>query len=121
MSVYVDSFVMPVPKAKLAEYRRFARKYDALWIKHGALEVHECVADDVKPGKVTSFPQAVKLKPGEVVAFSWVVYSSRRHRDAVNKKVMADPMMANVDPKSMPFDGQRMFWGGFKEVISLKA
>jgi uncharacterized protein YbaA (DUF1428 family) len=121
VSVYVDGFVIPVPKKKLADFRRMARKYDALWIKYGALEVHECVADDVKPGKLTSFPQAVKLKPGELVVFSWIVFKSRRHRDAVNKKVMADPLMANVDPKSMPFDGKRMFWGGFKEMISLKA
>ena len=121
MSVYVDGYVIPVPKKNLAAYRRMARKFDALWIKHGALEVHECVADDVKPGKVTSFPQAVKLKPGEVVIFAWTIYKSRRHRDTVNKKVMADPMMANVDPKSMPFDGKRMFWGGFKEIVSVKA
>jgi uncharacterized protein YbaA (DUF1428 family) len=120
MSVYVDGFVIPLPKAKLAEYRRFARKFDKLWIKYGALEVHECAADDVKPGKLTSFPQAVKLKPDELVIFSWIVFKSRRHRDAVNKKVMADPMMAHMDPKSMPFDGQRMFWGGFKEIVGLR-
>ena len=119
MSVYVDGFVIPVPKKNLAAYRRMARKYDALWIKYGALEAHECVADDVKPGKLTSFPQAVKLKPTEVVVFSWIVYKSRRHRDAVNKKVMADPAMADMNPKSMPFDGKRMFWGGFKEIVGL--
>jgi uncharacterized protein YbaA (DUF1428 family) len=119
MSVYVDGFVVPVPKDRLAEYKRFARKFDALWIRHGALEVHECVADDVKPGKSTSFPQAVKLKPDEIVVFSWIVFKSRRHRDAVNKKVMADPLMASVDPKNMPFDGQRMFWGGFKQFLGL--
>ena len=120
-ALYVDGFVVPVPKKNLAAYRRMARKYDALWIKHGALEVHECAADDVKPGKLTSFPQAVKLKADELVIFSWIVYKSRRHRDAVNKKVMADPMMANMDPTSMPFDGKRMFWGGFKGIVSLQA
>ena len=119
MSVYVDGFVVPVPAKRLAEYRRIARKYGALWIKHGALEVHECAADDVKSGKLTSFPQAVKLKADELVVFSWIVFKSRRHRDAVNKKVMADAMMADMDPKSMPFDGRRMFWGGFKEIVSL--
>jgi uncharacterized protein YbaA (DUF1428 family) len=119
MSVYVDGFVIPVPKKKLAEYRRLARKLDKLWIKHGALEVHENVADDVKPGKLTSFPQAVKLKPDEVVVFSWTVFKSRRHRDAVNKKVMAEPVMQDMDPKSMPFDMKRMFWGGFKEIVRL--
>jgi len=119
MSVYVDGFVVPVPKEKLADYRRMARKFGALWIKCGALEVHECAADDVKPGKWTSFPQAVKLKPDEMVVFSWIVFKSRRHRDAVNKKVMADPLMAHMDPKSTPFDGKRMFWGGFKEIVRL--
>jgi uncharacterized protein YbaA (DUF1428 family) len=98
-----------------------ARRYGALWIKHGALEVHECAADDVKPGKRTSFPQAVKLKADEMVVFSWIVFKSRRHRDAVNKKVMTDPMMADMNPKAMPFDGTRMFWGGFKEIVALKA
>jgi uncharacterized protein YbaA (DUF1428 family) len=121
MSMYVDGFVIPVPKKRLAEYRRMARKYDALWIKHGALEVHECAADDVKPGKLTSFPQAVKLKPDELVIFSWIVYKSRRHRDAVNKKVMADPLMASPDMKNMPLDGKRMFWGGFKQIVALVA
>ena len=119
MSVYVDGFVVPVPKEKLAEYRRMARKFGALWIRCGALEVHECAADDVKPGKWTSFPQAVKLKPDEMVVFSWIVFKSRRHRDAVNKKVMTDPLMAHMDPKATPFDGKRMFWGGFKEIVRL--
>jgi uncharacterized protein YbaA (DUF1428 family) len=117
MSVYIDGFLIPLPKSKLAAYRRIARKFDALWIKHGALEVHECAADDVKPGKLTSFPQAVKLKPDEIVIFSWIVFKSRRHRDAVNKKVMADPMMAGMNPASMPFDGKRMIFGGFKEIV----
>lgn len=119
MSMYVDGFVVPVPKDKLADYQRLARKFGKLWIQHGALEVHECAADDVKPGKLTSFPQAVKLKPDEMVIFSWIVFKSRRHRDAVNKKVMADPLMALVDPKSVPFDGKRMFLGGFKEIVGL--
>lgn len=119
MSVYVDGFVTPVPSERLADYRRLARKFGALWIRYGALEVHECVADDVKPGKLTSFPQAVKLKPDELVVFSWIVFKSRRHRDAVNKKVMADPLVADVQMKDMPFDGKRMFWGGFKEIVRL--
>jgi len=90
-----------------------------VWMKYGALEVHECAADDVKPGKLTSFPRAVKLKADELVIFPWIVFKSRRHRDAVNKKVIADPMMAHMDPKSIPFDGKRMFWGGFKEIVRL--
>jgi uncharacterized protein YbaA (DUF1428 family) len=117
---YVDGFVVPVPRKKLAEYRSMARKAGKIWRKHGALEYVECVADDVKPGKVTSFPQSVKLKSGEVVVFSWIVYKSRAQRDAVNKKVMADPDLKNMmDPKAMPFDGKRMFFGGFKPLVEL--
>jgi uncharacterized protein YbaA (DUF1428 family) len=117
---YVDGFVVPVPKRKLEAYRRMARKAGKIWREHGALDYKECIADDVKPGKHTSFPQSVKLKPGETVMFSWIVYKSRAHRDRVNAKVMKDtrlkPMM---DPKAMPFDGKRMFWGGFKVLVDL--
>ena len=87
---------------------------------HGALEYNECIADDVKPGKVTSFPQSVKLKAGETVFFSWIVFKSRTHRDRVNAKVMKDPRLSKMmDPKKLPFDGMRMFWGGFKQFVSL--
>ena len=120
MSVYVDGYVVPVPTKNLAAYRRMARKFGKIWIEYGALEVRENVADDVKPGKLTSFPQAVKLQPDEVVVFSWIVFKSRRHRDAVNASVMADPRVTAMDPKSNPFDGRRMFWGGFKEIVSLR-
>jgi uncharacterized protein YbaA (DUF1428 family) len=117
---YVDGFVLPVPKKNLAAYRKMARLGGKVWKEHGALQYLECVEDDVKPGKVTSFPQAVKLKKGEVVVFSYVVYKSRRHRDAVMKKVMTDPrLMKYMDPKTMPFDGMRMFWGGFKPIVSM--
>jgi len=117
---YIDGFVLPVPKKKLDAYRRIARKAGKIWREHGALEYVECVADDVKPGKVTSFPQAVKLKSGEAVWFSWIVYKSRQHRDRVNAKVMKDKRLAPMmDPKAMPFDGKRMFWGGFKVMVSL--
>ena len=119
---YVDGYVLPVPVAKLAAYRRLARKAGMVWIEHGALEVHECVADDVQSGKHTSFPQAVKLKADEVVVFSWIVYRSRKDRDRVNAAVMADPrmaMMETTDPADWPFDGKRMFWGGFKPMVSL--
>jgi uncharacterized protein YbaA (DUF1428 family) len=95
-----------------------ARKAGKVWREHGALDYVECIADDVKPGKHTSFPQSVKLKPGEVVWFSYIVYKSRRHRDSVLKKVMADPRLAKLmNPKAMPFDGKRMFWGGFKVMV----
>ncbi|MBX3654615.1 MAG: DUF1428 domain-containing protein [Ramlibacter sp.] len=117
MATYVDGFLIPVPKASQAAYRRLARKAGKIWMEHGALSYTECMADDVKPGKLTSFPQAVKLKADEVVWFSWITYRSRRHRDAVNKKVMADPRLQAMGPASMPFDGRRMIWGGFAAKI----
>lgn len=116
---YVDGFVLPVPKDKVEEYRKLARKAGKVWKEYGALEYVECIADDVKPGKHTSFPQSVKLKDDEVVVFSYIVYKSRAHRDRVNRQVMADPRIAGMDMKSMPFDGKRMFWGGFKQLVRL--
>ncbi|MEC9363741.1 DUF1428 domain-containing protein [Sinimarinibacterium flocculans] len=115
---YVDGFVLPVPKDKLGEYRKMARLGGKVWREHGALAYVECVEDDVKPGKHTSFPQSVKLKKGEVVVFAWVVYKSRKDRDRVMKKVMSDPRL-QMDPKKMPFDGKRMFWGGFKPIVEM--
>lgn len=117
---YVDGFVLPVPIAKLAAYRKMARKAGKVWIEHGALAVTECVADDVEPGKHTSFPQSVKLKKDETVVFAWIVFPSRKARDKINAKVMADPRLAKMMAgKDMPFDGKRMFWGGFKPIVSL--
>ena len=117
---YVDGFVVPVPKAQLAAYRTMARKAGKVWREHGALDYHECIADDVTVGKRTSFPRAVKLKAGEVVVFSYIVYESRRERDRITKAVMADPRLQSMmDPKNMPFDGKRMFWGGFKSLVHL--
>ena len=119
MARYVDGFVVPVPKKKLEDYRRLSQKAGKVWREHGALEYIECVADDVKRGKLTSFPRSVKLKPSETVVFSYIVYKSREQRDRVNAKVMKDPRLASMmDPKSMPFDGKRMFWGGFKTFVS---
>ena len=119
MANYVDGFVIPVPRKRLAEYRKLARLSAKIWIEHGALEYRECIADDVKKGKRTSFPRSVKLKPGEVVFFSWVVYKSRAARDRAMPKVMKDPRFAKyMDPKTMPFDGKRMFWGGFKVFVA---
>jgi uncharacterized protein YbaA (DUF1428 family) len=115
MALYVDGFVVAVPQDRTADYLRIARKAAKIWREHGALSVNECKGDDVSPGKLTSFPQAVKLKPGEVVWFSWITYKSRKHRDTVNAKVMADPRLAGMmQGKDMPFDGKRMFWGGFQ-------
>ena len=120
MALYVDGFVVPVPQDKLADYKKMARKAGKIWMEYGALQYRECVADDVKPGKRTSFPQAVKLKEGEVVIFSYIVYASRRERDRINKAVMADPRLADMmDPKALPFDGKRMFWGGFKSIVEM--
>jgi uncharacterized protein YbaA (DUF1428 family) len=115
---YVDGFVVPIPKKNVEAYRAVARNAGKIWRDHGALEYIECIADDVKPGKYTSFPQSVKLKPNETVAFSWIVYKSRAHRDRVNAKVMKDPRM-QMDPKSMPFDGKRMIYGGFKVLVDV--
>jgi uncharacterized protein YbaA (DUF1428 family) len=120
MANYVDGFVVPVPKKNIDAYRRMSRKAGKVWREYGALEYRECIADDVKPGKYTSFPQSVKLKPNEVVWFSWIVYKSRKHRDTVNAKVMKDPRIANMmNLKDAPFDGKRMFWGGFKVAVDV--
>src|SRR5262245_34627515 len=117
---YIDGYVLPVPKKNLNAYRRMSQKAGKVWREHGALEYIECVADDVKPGKHTSFPQSVKLKPDELVVFSYIVYKSRAHRDKVNKAVMADPRLASMmTPEAMPFDGKRMFFGGFKSIVAL--
>jgi|SRR5688572_3952684 uncharacterized protein YbaA (DUF1428 family) len=115
---YVDGYVVPVPKKKLQAYRSMAQKAGKVWREYGALEYIECVADDVKPGKRTSFPQSVKLKPGETVVFAYIVYKSRAQRDRVNAKVMKDPRLKGMmDLKAMPFDAKRMFWGGFKVLV----
>jgi uncharacterized protein YbaA (DUF1428 family) len=115
---YVDGYVVPVPKKKMEAYRRMAQKAGKVWRDHGALEYIECVADDVKRGKRTSFPRSVKLKPGETVVFAYIVYRSRAQRDRVNAKVMKDPRLAKMmDPKAMPFDAKRMFYGGFKLIV----
>jgi uncharacterized protein YbaA (DUF1428 family) len=121
---YVDGYVLPVPRKKLAEYRRMAQAAGKVWMKQGALQYVETVADDVKVGKRTSFPRSVKLKRGEVVVFSFIVYRSRGQRDRVNKaamkKFMTDPKWKKyMDPKNMPFDGKRMFWGGFRPIVEL--
>jgi uncharacterized protein YbaA (DUF1428 family) len=117
MAQYVDGFLVPVPKKKVGEYRRIARIGSKVWRDHGALDYRECVAEDVKWGQTTSFPRSVKLKPSETVMFSWIVYKSRKHRDRVNAKVMKDPRIAAIDPKTLPFDAHRMIWGGFTTIV----
>lgn len=114
---YVDGFVVPVAHKKLADYQRIARKAARIWRDHGALEFRECVADDVKVGKWTSFPRSVKLKRGETVVFSWIVFKSRAHRDRVNAKVMQDKRFAKIMQMPMAFDGKRMIYGGFRLML----
>jgi uncharacterized protein YbaA (DUF1428 family) len=116
---YVDGFVLPIPKKNIGAYSKLARKAGKIWKEHGALEYRECVGDDVPPGKTTSFPKSVKLKANEVVWFSWIVYKSRKHRDAVNAKVLKDPRIARMGADSMPFDSKRMIFGGFKLSVKL--
>ncbi|WP_137042758.1 DUF1428 domain-containing protein [Pseudolabrys sp. FHR47] len=113
---YVDGFIVPVPKKKVAAYKKIATLAGKIWMEHGALSYVEAVADDVKPGKWTSFPQSVKLKKGEVVIFSYITYKSRKSRDVVMKKVMSDKRL-KMDMSTMPFDGKRMIFGGFKAIV----
>jgi uncharacterized protein YbaA (DUF1428 family) len=117
---YVDGFLVPVRKNKVATYRRMAAKAGKIWREHGALEFRECIADDVKWGKRTSFPRSVKQKTGETVFLSYIVYKSRADRDRVNAKVMKDKRLAKMmELKDLPFDAKRMIWGGFKTVVAL--
>jgi len=117
---YVDGFVLPVPKKNLEAYRRIAQKAGKMWREHGALEYRECAGDDLNVKFGVPFTRMIKLKPGEKVVFSWIVYKSRAHRDHVNAKVMKDPRLAKmVDPKAMPFDVKRMVYGGFKVLVDL--
>src|SRR5262245_38351932 len=117
---YVDGFLLPVPKRKLSAYLQMARRAGKVWKEHGALEYRECVGDDLNIKGMTGFPKMAKLKPGETAVFSWIVYKSRGHRDAVNKRVMKDPRIAAMmDPKAMPFDVKRMAMGGFKVAVNL--
>ncbi len=117
---YVDGFVLPVPKKNLAAYRRLAKKAAKIWREYGALDYKECVGDDLNVKMGLPFPRLVKLKAGQTVVFSWIVYKSRAHRDRVNAKVMKDPRVAEMcDPKSMPFDCKRMAYGGFKVLVDL--
>ena len=117
---YVDGFLIPVPRRNRAKYKKMSTQAARVWMDHGALGYHECVADDVKYGRQVSFSQGVKLKAGEEVWFSWIVYKSRKDRDRINAKAMRDPRLANMmDPKAMPFDGKRMCFGGFRMLVDL--
>lgn len=115
---YVDGYLLAVPEANIEAYRKVASEAGTVWREHGALHYVECVADDVPEGEHTDFYRAVKREPGETVVFAWIVYESREHRDAVLKAVMADPRMQHA-PETMPFDGKRMMWGGFRTLVDL--
>jgi uncharacterized protein YbaA (DUF1428 family) len=114
---YVDGYVLPVPKKNLKAYIRMARMGEKMWRKHGALDYKECVGDDLKTKWGTPFPRVMKLKPGETVIFSYIVFKSRAHRDRVNAKVMKEMDKMGFDPKDMPFDIKRMVYGGFKVLV----
>jgi uncharacterized protein YbaA (DUF1428 family) len=115
---YVDGFVLAVPKARLEDYKEMARRAGDVWMEHGALAYVECLGDDVPYGELTSFPRAVQAKDDETVVFSWVVYKSRKDRDAIMAKVMADPRIT-AGFETMPFDGKRMIFGGFEAFVEL--
>lgn len=116
---YVDGFIVPILRKDLQAYRRMAKKAGKVWKDHGALEFRESVGDDLDVKMGLPFPRGIRLKRGETAMFSWITYKSRAHRDRVNSKVMNDPRMTNMDPKSMPFDIKRMLYGGFKTVVDL--
>lgn len=116
---YVDCFVLPLPKSRLEEYRALAELGASVWREHGALEYREWIADDVPPGELTSFPLSVKLQEDETVVVAWAVFDSRAARDAANVKIMEDPRLADMmKPGGVPFDGKRMFFGGFAPLVA---
>jgi uncharacterized protein YbaA (DUF1428 family) len=115
---YVDGFVIPVPRKKLAAYRRMAQQGAKIWRDHGALEYRECVGEDLNTKMGMPFVRAIKTKPGETIIFSWIVFKSRAHRDRVNAKVMKDPRLGGMDEKDMPYDLKRMVYGGFKIIVA---
>ncbi len=116
---YVDGFVLPVRKTKVDEYKKLARLAAKVFVEHGALEYRECIAEDLKPGFGLPFPDMVKPKRGETIVFAWIAYKSRAQRDRVNKKVMNDPRMQDMcGGKPMPFDMERMAWGGFDVLVA---
>jgi len=119
MATYVDGYLLPVPKKNLAAYRKLAKVGAKVWHDHGALHYFECVGEDLAPKWGLPFPKAMKLKPGETVIFSFIVYKSRKHRDSVNARVMADPRLAATmnTMKKMPFDMKRMCVGGFETLV----
>src|SRR4249920_1053982 len=122
MSNYIDAIVIPVPRVNLDTYKRMSEEWGNAHLRHGALYYSDWISDDAQPGKDTSFPQAVQLQDGEVIALAWVVYRNKEDRDRINKAIMEDPQLKeSMDPSKMPFDGKRMFWGGFQTITELAA
>ena len=122
MSHYIDAIVIPVLRANLETYKRMSTEWGNAHLRRGALYYSDSISDDAQPGKVTSFPQAVQLKEGEVIALAWVVYRNKEDRDRIGKAVMEDAQLReSMDPSKMPFDGMRMFWGGFATITELAA
>ena len=120
MSPYIEAIVIPVPRSNLESYKRMSEEWGRAHLRHGAMYYSDAISDDAQPGKVTSFPQAVQLKEGELIALAWVVYKNRADRDRISKAVMEDPEFKDsMDPSKMPFDGKRMFWGGFQTIVGL--
>jgi uncharacterized protein YbaA (DUF1428 family) len=117
MANYIDGYVLPLPKKNVKAYRKLAQAAGRIWRKHGAVGFHESIGDDLRVKMGVPFTRAVKLKPGETVLFSWIVFKSRAHRDRVNAKVMKDPKFSSINPDPMPFDPRRMVYGGFKTLL----
>jgi uncharacterized protein YbaA (DUF1428 family) len=120
MSHYIDAIVIPVPRGNLDTYKRMSTEWGNAHLRHGALYYSDSISNDAQPGKLTSFPQAVQLKDDEVIALAWVVYRNKEDRDRISKAIMEDPQLKqSMDPSKMPFDGKRMFWGGFETITEL--
>jgi uncharacterized protein YbaA (DUF1428 family) len=120
MPQYVDGFLLPVPKTKLAHYRRIARKAGKIWKEHGALDYRECAGDDLKVKGFVPFTGCIKAKPNEAVIFAWAVFKSRKHRDAVNASLMKDERLQKMCPETEKiFDCKRMACGGFQTIVQV--
>jgi uncharacterized protein YbaA (DUF1428 family) len=119
MKEYVDGFLVPVPKDKIAAYQKMSKLASKIWMEYGALDYRECVGDDMEIEGMAQFPKTLKVKPGEVVVFAWITYKSKAARDKINAKVMKDPRLTCMDPKTMPFDCKRMVYGGFQTIVSV--
>jgi uncharacterized protein YbaA (DUF1428 family) len=115
---YIDGFVIPLPKKKIQSYRRMSQKAGKVWREYGALDYIECAGDDLNKKTGLPFLKLTKAKPGETVVFSWIIYKSKAHRNAVNAKIMKDPRIAKMmNPNDMPFEMKRMSFGGFKIIV----